>query len=113
MNRLDDAIQILKSILKQEQLQTFNKDVLEILREQLEKENNVELLNEFKHLMKIFQEQNHISNLTLDEQLSTEISGQVKRFDRNQNQFRHNNNRPWQSRERFQQSQRLALRDLE
>ncbi|KAK9730471.1 hypothetical protein QE152_g15153 [Popillia japonica] len=112
LNRLDDTIPILKSILKQEQIQTFNKDVLDTLQEQLQKQNNTELLTEFNHLMKIFQEQKHISDVTLDEQLSSEIaSTQLQQQNRNHNRFQ--SNRPFRPRENFQRRERATLREME
>ncbi|KAI4467425.1 pentatricopeptide repeat-containing protein 2 mitochondrial [Holotrichia oblita] len=112
LNRLDDTIPILKSILKLEQVQTFNKDVLDALQEQLQQQNNTELLTEFNHLMKIFQEQKHISDVTLDEQLSSEIvNPKLQKQHRNQNRFQ--SNRPFRPRENFQRRERAPLREME
>lgn len=112
LNRLEDTIPILKSILQQEQLQTFNRDVLDILQENLEKSNNTELLKEFDHLMKIFQEQKNISDTTLEQQICSEItSPRFNPFIKNQNRFQRN--RPWRPQQGFQRNERTTLREME
>ncbi|KRT81619.1 hypothetical protein AMK59_4963 [Oryctes borbonicus] len=113
LNRLDDTIPILKSILQIEagaQVLTFNKDVLDTLGEQLEKENNTELLSEFKHLMKIFEDEKHISDLSLDQQLTSEITTRMWKQDRNQNRFQ--SSRPFRPRPNLQRQQ-VTLHDME
>lgn len=112
LNRLEDTIPILKSILQQEQLQTFNKDVLDVLQESLQKSNNAELLSEFNHLMKIFQEQKNISDTTLEQQICSEItSPRFNQFARNQNRFQ--SSRPWRSQQGYQRYERGTLHEME
>ncbi|GJQ78442.1 hypothetical protein Trydic_g11561 [Trypoxylus dichotomus] len=96
LNRLDDTIPILKSILQVEsvQVQTFNKDVLDILQEQLAKQNNTELLN-----------------YSLEQQLLSEINTRTWKPNKTQNRFQ--SNRTFKSRPNLQRNERVALRDME
>lgn len=78
LRRIDEVIPILKSILYEDSAsmgptQTFNKDVVEHIKHVIEKEGNEEMKLDFNRIEKHFVQQNHISDMTLDEQLCSEI----------------------------------------
>lgn len=66
MGRLEDAVSVLKIILSQDtpdnMKQTFNKDVIERVKQAVEQSDNVDIKTEFSRLEKYFQEQEHISD---------------------------------------------------
>ncbi|XP_018324120.1 pentatricopeptide repeat-containing protein 2, mitochondrial [Agrilus planipennis] len=89
LGRVEDCIPLIKSVLNtdtpsQNTVQTFNKDVIEKVKAAIEKSNSDELKSEMNRIEKFLQEEGHISQLTLDEQLCSEIS--TPRLQRNQGQ---------------------------
>lgn len=69
LNRADEAIIILKSIIIQDnpenRQQTFNKDVIEKIKKCVDKSDNVELKAEFGNIYKIYNEEGQISEKVL------------------------------------------------
>lgn len=66
LNRLDETIPILKSILREDTVQaqrvvhTFNKDVIDKLQNAIEKSDNEDLKLQFQNIMKYFRTQGHV-----------------------------------------------------
>lgn len=73
LDRLEDAVSILKNILAHDApdnfKQTFNKDVMERVKQAVENSDNVDVKAEFLRLEKYFQEQGHISEKVISIQL--------------------------------------------
>jgi len=79
LGRLDDAILVLKSILKEDKpndgpVQTFNKDIINKVKAAVEKRDSADMKLEFNRIEKCFQEQGQICESSLDEQLCQEIA---------------------------------------
>ncbi|GLV39758.1 hypothetical protein CBL_08176 [Carabus blaptoides fortunei] len=78
LGRLDDALQILKSVLEIDDpnnvKHTFSKEVIELVSSAVEKQNKAELKQEYERLEKYLNEQGHITQITLDSQLCSEIT---------------------------------------
>ncbi|KAJ8967696.1 hypothetical protein NQ317_011487 [Molorchus minor] len=76
--RVEDTIPILKSIISEDIPEdsvkhTFNRDVLEEVKNAITKLDNPEFTLEFNRITEIFQKQGQISETTLDSQLCQEI----------------------------------------
>ncbi|XP_017776862.1 PREDICTED: pentatricopeptide repeat-containing protein 2, mitochondrial-like [Nicrophorus vespilloides] len=76
VGRIEDVLPILKSVYNQDDSmknQTFNVDVIELIKEQVEKLDSVEVKQEFSKIHSYLKD-NHISDMTLEEQLCLEIA---------------------------------------
>ncbi|KAF5307140.1 hypothetical protein FQR65_LT00656 [Abscondita terminalis] len=79
LGRVEDVFPVLKTVLNTDNaslgpVHTFNKDVVEKVKDAVAKLNNQDLTVEFNRIEKYFKEQGHISETTLNEQLCQEIS---------------------------------------
>lgn len=67
LGRIDETIPILKSILTEDTVEaqrtihTFNRDVLDKVKDAIDKNDNNDLKLEFENIMKYFKTQGHIS----------------------------------------------------
>nr|XP_022920793.1 pentatricopeptide repeat-containing protein 2, mitochondrial-like [Onthophagus taurus] len=84
LKRIDDVLPILKSVLTEEAVHTFNKDVVEAVENYLKSENNAELTTEFNRVVKYYKEHGNISESTLDDNLCSVINKLQPRPDFNQ-----------------------------
>lgn len=67
MGRVDDALQILKSVLEIDDpnniKHTFSKEVIELVSSAVEKQNKPEVKQEYERLEKYLNEQGHITQV--------------------------------------------------
>ncbi|XP_030758672.1 pentatricopeptide repeat-containing protein 2, mitochondrial-like [Sitophilus oryzae] len=79
IGRIEEVIPILKSVLNEDtpsvisQVHTFNRDVIERIRESVKSSDNPEVALEFNRLEEVFKKQGNITENTLDDQLCSEI----------------------------------------
>ncbi|KAF5293905.1 hypothetical protein FQA39_LY13610 [Lamprigera yunnana] len=126
LGRVEEAIIMLKNVLYQDgaiagPVQTFNKEIIEKVKDAVVKRNDDVLTLEFNRIEKYFNEQGHICLNTLDEQLCQEISAppmnrnnqddnfRSQRFPRKQNW---DNNQPMRRRSENYAPRRPGLVDL-
>ncbi|KAL1502192.1 hypothetical protein ABEB36_007370 [Hypothenemus hampei] len=120
IGRLDDVIPILKFVLsddtpQNENVHTFNRDVLEKVKQAVSKSNNPEITLEFNRVEQMLIKQGHVSQTSLDEQLCSEIQRPpINRDFRAQQNFqpRGFNNEGFQQRPRRINYQRPGLSEL-
>ncbi|ENN72972.1 pentatricopeptide repeat-containing protein 2, mitochondrial [Dendroctonus ponderosae] len=94
VGRVEDAIPILKAVLSEDvsltdyrKAHTFNRDVIERVKQAMASSDDAELTLEFNRLEQIFEKEGHISDQSLDDQLCSEIQKTIQNRDR---EFRDN-----------------------
>lgn len=125
LNRFDDAIPLMRSILEvaptgPNKQQTIVKDVLENVKQAINKSDNLDLKNDFTRIEKYLQEHDHVSNTTLNELLAKDVenrntyennSGRGSEFGSNRRGSYNQNNKSGGYGGKFR-TQRPGLRDL-
>ncbi|CAH0550263.1 unnamed protein product [Brassicogethes aeneus] len=119
LGRVEDAIPVLKSILSDDNpgttVHTFNKDVIEKVKNAVVQLDNPDTSLEFNRIEQMLQKQGHIADTVLDEQLCSEIQRppMMNNRDRNQGQYQQRYQRNTQNRGKtFPYTQRPGLNDL-
>ncbi|XP_056638327.1 pentatricopeptide repeat-containing protein 2, mitochondrial-like [Diorhabda sublineata] len=91
VGRVENAISLMKSILSDDtpgnHKHTFNRDVLDKIKEAVAGLENPELALEFNRIEQLLMKQGHISDMGIDEQLCAEIQPPAMITEKRQNKF--------------------------